>query len=111
MKLEDRDPNERKGARIEWGGAYMFVGIAISYWAFRSWHLIHLQPFNWSDAINAGIYLVVCLVPLYAGLAFRKLLKSDLNEDLLSARTYQICDSQIAQMLALSYLAIVIFEH
>jgi len=111
MKLEDLDPNERKRARIEWGGAYMFVGIALFYWAFRSLHLIHLQPVNWSDAINAGIYLVVCFVPLYAGSAFRKLLRGDLDKDLLSTRTYQICDSEIAQLVALSYLAMVIFEH
>jgi len=53
--------------------------------------------------------LSYCLVPLFVGLAFRKTLKKELDQESMSLRTFKICDSGIAQLLILVYLGMTIF--
>jgi hypothetical protein len=45
------------------------------------------------------------------GLSFRKKLRSDLKSELLSVRTYRICDSWIPQLLLWAYICLVSIQH
>jgi hypothetical protein len=47
------------------------------------------------------------ILPLLLGEAFRKVLKRELNKGLLSARTYEICDYWIANLLMLVYAGMI----
>jgi len=48
-------------------------------------------------------------VPLIMGLAFRKVLNGELEKEMLSARTYRICDFWIAQLLLYAYFALITY--
>jgi len=43
-------------------------------------------------------------------LAFRKMLRAELGKDLISMRTYRICDYWIAQLLLYAYFCLVIIQ-
>jgi len=108
MKLEDRDLSETEKARIQWGFVYFFAALTLLRLA---WDTFLARPFSWHIAIDNGLGLLICPFPLLIGLMFRRLLKRELAKDLLSARTYQVCDYWIAQLLVFAYLAIMVIEH
>jgi len=111
MKLEERDLSETERAKILWIVAYLFVFLTLLSPVFHAWDLSHVHPFKLEGAIDLGFQLLVCPIPLLMGILFRGSLRNELKKDLLSARTYQICDYWIAQLLAYSYLAMSAFLH
>ena len=111
MESGDRALIGTESAGILWLLAYVFVAVTFLGQVFDVSHRIHMQPLTWWDAVNGGLGVLSSLFPLCMGLAFRKLLKGELNKDLLTTRTYKICDLWIAQLLLIAYIAMALVEH
>jgi hypothetical protein len=111
MKLEERDLSETEKTKISWMIVYLFVSLTLLSLMFHAWDLSHVQPFRWHDAIDVGLQFLICPFPLLMGIFFRGLLRKELKKNLLSARTYQICDYWIAQLLVYSYMVMLMISH
>jgi hypothetical protein len=111
MESDDRALKGTENAHIMWLLVYMIVVGTFLVQILHVWELEHAQPFSWWEAVNGGLGALFCLLPLCMGIAFRKLLKGELNKDQLSTRTYKICDLWIAQLLFIAYMAMALVEH
>jgi hypothetical protein len=111
MESDDRTLKGSENANILWLLVYMVVVSTFLVQVLHVWELTHAQPFSRWGAVNGGLGALFCLLPLCMGIAFRRLLKGELNKDLLSARTYKICDLWIAQLLFIAYMAMALVEH
>jgi hypothetical protein len=91
-----------------WGAVYMMLAFAVLSRALRAWQQWSGHPFGWELLVNVGLDLLICPAPLLMGYAFRKLVTRELGKNHLSSRTYRICNYRIAQMLVVSYIAMVL---
>ena len=96
--------------KMYWGADYLLAGVVFLY---RSTSLVevilHGQPYDVQKIFMSGLSLVYCFLPLILGVAFRKLLKRELDRELLSTRTYLICNWRIAQLLFIVYIGMMLF--
>jgi predicted transporter len=96
-------------AGMYWGMVYILTVFAFLVRAANDWKVARNHPPDWLDATMMGMGLLYCLIPLFLGLAFRRALKREMDRDLLSPRTFQICSFRIAMLLIFVYLGIMIF--
>ncbi|HEY1904310.1 MAG TPA: hypothetical protein VGG56_17910 [Terracidiphilus sp.] len=91
-----------------WGAVYMMLVFALFSRAFHAWMQYSGQPIGWQQTLEVGIPLVLCPAPLLMGIAFRRLIKSELSKGQLTQRTFKICNFWIAQLVILAYITMVI---
>jgi amino acid transporter len=111
MESDDGALKGTENAHIMWLLVYMIVVGTFFVQVLHVRELTHARPFSWWDAVNGGLGVLFCLFPLCMGIAFRTLLKGELSKDLLSTRTYKICDLWIPQLLFIAYIAMALVEH
>ena len=109
MGSEDRALQNTEYAGMYWVIVYLLALVAFLVRAGFEWNAAHAHPFEWIDAILSGMGLLYCLFPLILGLAFRRTLRKERMRELLSERTYSICNFGIAQLLFTVYLGMVVF--
>jgi hypothetical protein len=91
-----------------WGGVYMMLVFALLSRGLHAWETYGGQPFGWEQGLAISVELIFCPAPLLMGLAFRRLVKNELRKNLLNSRTYKIVNFWIAQLLILTYIAMVL---
>jgi hypothetical protein len=91
-----------------WGAAYMMLVFALFSRAVHAWLQFSGQPIDWQQALAVGFGILMCPAPLLLGIAFRKLIKSELSRNQLSQRTFKICNFWIPQLIILAYLTMVV---
>jgi len=96
MASEDQALKGTEYTGLIWVSSYVMVAFAFLLRSLHAWDVFHVQPLSWKTSVIPVMGLVLVLSPLLMGLAFRKTLKKELGEDLLSERTYRICDFWIA---------------
>jgi hypothetical protein len=111
MENEDRALKGTQNAWYTWQVVY--VGTFFVFLLRVACFVVDIpsRPFSWWHAVGGGIGPFLALVPLLMGLAFRKLLKDELGKEMLSARTYRICDYRIAQLLLFTYFTMMVYVH
>jgi len=110
MTIEDRALKGTEYTGLLWVGAYFAIAAALVGRSFHLWGALHAQPLGWKAPVDIGFELLVLPVPLLMSLAFRKMLRAELGKDLISMRTYRICDYWIAQLLLYAYFCLVIIQ-
>ena len=91
-----------------WGAAYMMLVFATLSRALHAWSRFNGTAFDWEQAGTVSINILICPALLWMAIAFRSLLKSELRKNLLSTRTYKICNFWIPQILILAYITMVL---
>ena len=91
-----------------WAAVYMMLVFALVARVFHAWEKLGGKPIGWQDAIALGVDLLICPAPLLVGIAFQRLLKSEVNKSLLGQRAYKICNFWIAQLLIFAYITLVL---
>lgn len=91
-----------------WGAVYMMLVFAVLSRALHAWARFNGTAIDWQQAVVVGINILICPALLWMGIAFRSLLKSELNKNLLSLRTYKICNFWIPQILIMAYITMVL---
>jgi hypothetical protein len=109
MEVKDHAMQGTDDARMYWSIVYAFTVLAFLVRATNDWKAARTHPFDWMDTIFIGMGLLYCIIPLILGLAFRRNLKKERDRELLSVRTYAICNIGIAQLLFFVYLGMMIF--
>ena len=108
MERRDRALRGTAATPEMWGAVYMMIVFALVARGLHAWEKLAGKPLSWQDAIALGVDLLICPAPLLTGIAFQRLLKSEVSRGLLSQRTYKICNFWIAQLLILAYIALVL---
>jgi len=108
MQSNDRALRGTGAAPELWGAVYMMLVFALLSRAIHAWLQYSGQPISWEQAVAVGIGLLLCPAPMLMGIAFRKLIKSELSRNQLSQRTFKICNFWIAQLVILAYISMVI---
>ena len=109
MGSDDRALQNTEYAGMYWVIAYLLALVAFLVRASYEWKAAHAHPFEWNDAVLAGMGLIYSFFPVILGLAFRRTLRKERARDLLSERTYSICNFRIAQLLFFAYLGMIVF--
>jgi hypothetical protein len=108
----DKEDRALKGTQYTWflwQVVYVSMAFALLIRALNLWGAFLKGSYNWWHAISWGCALLMTAVPLIMGLAFRKVLNGELEKEMLSARTYRICDFWIAQLLLYAYFALITY--
>jgi hypothetical protein len=108
--MESNDPALRGTAATPelWAGVYMMLVFAL---LSRSLHALGRwdgKAIGWQQGIEIAVELLFCPAPLLMGIAFRKLIKTELNCNRLSQRAYKVCNFWLAKVLIIAYIAMVL---
>lgn len=109
MEIKDRALQNTEYVGMYWGLVYVSTAASFLRRTENVWTIVHTHPFVWWGVVVIVLELFYCLLPLFLGLAFRKILKKEKDRELLSARTYEICDFRIAQLLLFVYVGMMLF--
>jgi hypothetical protein len=91
-----------------WGAVYMMLVFALLCRALKAWNRLEGQPIELGQIIQVAVDLLICPAPIFMGIAFRNLVKREVRKNLITPRTFKICNFWIAQLLVLVYIAMVI---
>jgi hypothetical protein len=108
MQNRDRALRGTAAAPELWGGVYMMLIFVILSRALHAWTRMEGQPIDWHQMVEFGAELLFCPAPLLLGNAFRKLMRIELSKNLVSQRTYKICNFWTAKVLMIAYIAMVL---
>jgi len=78
---------------------------------FHVWIAFDVHPFTWKTPIDLCFGILALPIPMIIGLHFRKTLRNELYKDLLSERTYRICDRWISRLLLYVYMGFLLFQN
>src|SRR5579863_3058791 len=109
MEDKDRAMQNTEYTGMYWDMVYISTALAFVIRAANDWKASRAHPLDWLEAVHIGMGLLYCLLPLFLGLAFRRNLKREMDRDLLSLRTFQICSLRIAMLLFFVYMGMMIF--
>ena len=110
MDIEEAASNNTQYTGAYWVIDCVFCGEVSLERMFTFWksaHVVPSDPWGWFQPCLAMVYV---FLPLLVGYQFRRLLKRELQKELLSARMFAICDWRIAQLLFLAYMGLLIFN-
>ena len=108
MQSSDRALRGTAATPELWGAVYMMLFFAVLSRALHAWARFNGTTFEWVQMITVSINILICPALLWMGIAFRSLLKNELRKNLLSTRTYKICNFWIPQILILAYINMVL---
>jgi hypothetical protein len=91
-----------------WGAVYMMLVFALLSRALKAWNRLEGQPIELGQIVQVAIDLLICPAPIFMGIAFRNLVKGEVRKNLVTPRTFKICNFWIAQLLILAYITMVI---
>jgi hypothetical protein len=91
-----------------WGAVYMMLVFALLCRALRAWNRLEGQPIDWQQILQVALDLLICPTPIFMGIAFRNLVKSEVRKNMITPRTFKICNFWIAQLLVLVYITMVL---
>ena len=108
--MESNDPALRGTAATPelWAGVYMMLVFALLSRALKAWNRLEGQPIELGQIVQVAIDLLICPAPIFMGIAFRNLVKGEVRKNLVTPRTFKICNFWIAQLLILAYITMVI---
>lgn len=110
MEDEDRALKNTEYAGMYWGLIYALTIINLLVRGASEWKAARIRPFDWMDGSLACMSFLYCLIPLLMGLVLRRTLRKEKDRELLSKRTYDICDFGIAQLLLFVYMGMIFFR-
>jgi hypothetical protein len=93
-----------------WVMDYLFAGVVFLKRIKQLTEIWPGRPFDSLSIVTDILVLLYCFIPLLAGIWFRRLLKAELHGEMMSTRTYVICDWRIAHLLFIVYLGMMIFS-
>lgn len=91
-----------------WGAVYMMLVFVLLSRALHAWNRLEGQPIGWQQILEVAVNLLICPAPIFMGIAFRNLVKSEVRKNLITLRTFKICNFWIAQLLILAYITMVV---
>jgi hypothetical protein len=108
---EDKALKGTEKAGTLWSIVYVLAALGFLRRMFDLWFACHELPFRWRAPIDSGFDMLFLPLPLLVGMAFRGLLKKELGKDLLSPRTYEICEYWVALLLLVVYMGMMSYGH
>lgn len=110
MEIEDTALNNTQYARTYWVINCVLCGVVFLERLGVLWKSVHVDPSDLLELVPSCLAVLYVFLPLLATWQFRRLLSRELQKDLLSARTFEICDWRIAQLLFLTYMGLLVFN-
>jgi hypothetical protein len=108
MQIRDRALRGTAAAPELWGGVYMMLAFVLLSRALHMWSQLNGQSIDRHQWFEIGLELTFYPAPLLLGNAFRKMMRVELSKNLVSQRTYKICNFWTAKVLMLAYIAMVL---
>jgi hypothetical protein len=109
MTTGQADEKNAEYAPMYWVIDYVLSGAVFLQRAMLLWRPLQNRPIDVLQIVDGGLMMLYCFLPVWAGRSFKRMLKRESENEALSMRTFTICDWRIAQLLLITYLAMLLF--